>query len=42
MVSTQQVGGKDDMRAIYQGWLDSRDLQKAVVASYAKNCYDSF
>jgi hypothetical protein len=42
MVSTQQVGGKDDMRAIYQGWLDSSDLQKAVVASYAKNCYDSF
>jgi hypothetical protein len=38
VVATQQVGRKDDIRAVQQGRLD---LQKVVVTTYAKSCYDS-
>jgi hypothetical protein len=37
MVATQQVGGKDDMGALdKERLMVVLDLQKAVVASYAK------
>jgi hypothetical protein len=42
MVATEQVWENNEM-GLRQGKGDyGLDLQKAVVASYAKSCYDSF
>jgi hypothetical protein len=43
MVANQQVGEKDYMRDVQQGKARCGfDLQKVVVKTYAKSCYESF